>query len=362
MNLKKRARGIARAGRTIIRNAGLRVRYAGGFSREDRELFDVELNAWRPQGEAPTTYLRWIMTEWCNFNCAYCDQIHPRRATKPGGFTNHCFDNFPVERWMRQFEYHFSKQRLALVLTGGEPMLDAKNVNTFLEFLTAAPWVSSIRIDTNASWTPNKYKALDKSKITLNTSFHPTQIKEDKYFANLESILDAGFKIGFVTYVYNRDQRVEYTRIREKIEALGLLVNASPEFKERSTFDANELRDIRLETIENDYRLRMELDTPKGKRCVYPTFAYEMDQTGYLKVGCMYSFTGSFFDPELPFFGKRSAVCPHNVCGCLDKYSFLEGFSRNNTTDPFEIYCGKLRDLSKKRRGAQPAPMGADAT
>jgi hypothetical protein len=39
----------------------------------------------------------------------------------------------------------------------------------------------------------------------------------------------------------------------------------------------------------------------------------------------------------------------------LDKYSFLEGFGRNDTIDPFNIYCGKLRDLSVARRANESA-------
>jgi organic radical activating enzyme len=351
MSLRQQVRNVLRSGRTITRNLGYRVGYARGFSPQDRGTFEAELDAYRPKLGLSTTLLRWTMTEWCNFNCAYCYQVHARRAPVAGGFTNHCFDNFPVERWMKQFEHHFAKERLSLVITGGEPMLDARNMNIFLGFLAQAPWVASVRVDTNASWTPNKYRDLDTSKMALNCSFHSSQIREDTYFENLKAIQAAGFKIGFINYVYNREQRGEFERIREKIEALGLLINASPEFSERKTLEDWEVKQIRGEIIEDDYRFRLAIESPVGKRCIYPALSYEMRQTGHLKVGCMRDFSGFFFDAQLPFFGHRAAVCPHSVCSCLDKYSFLEGFSRNDSTDPFKIYCGKLRKLSDTRRG-----------
>lgn len=292
------------------------------------------------------------MTEWCNFACAYCSQNHDRRAALYGGLGNHSFDNFPVERWMAQFERHFGKGKLCLVLTGGEPMLDARNMNVFLDFLAKADWCTSVRIDTNASWVPAKFKGLDKGKIALNCSFHPAQIDEVKYFRNLEAIKDAGFTIGFVNYVYNREQKTEFERFRGIIEDMGLVVNASPEFQQRKTFSEEEIAEVRREIIEDDYRYRCAIDSPKGKACLYPTLSYEMIQTGYIKVGCVPSLQGHFFDPALPLFGNRSAVCSQDTCGCLDKYSFLEGFRRNDTTDPFRIYCGKLRAHAAHRRSA----------
>lgn len=355
MNIKRSVRGAARASRTIARNAATRLAHGGNFSDEDTKRFPVELPVWRPQNGPVTTLMRWTMTEWCNFNCPYCYQVHDRRAAVGGGLTNHCFDNFPVEKWMHQFEHHFSKKKLALILTGGEPMLDSKNMNVFLNFLGAAPWCTSIRIDTNASWVPSKFKDVDRRKITLNCSFHPTQIKEEIYFRNLAAIKDAGFAIGFVNYVYSRDQKAEFHRIRDRVESLGLLVNASPEFDERKTFTEEEVDEIKGDIIESDYLHRLSIVSPKGRTCLYPTLSYEMRQSGYLRVGCMPSMSGSFFDPALPFFGNRSATCPYTVCSCLDKYSFLEGFGRNDTTDPFNIYCGKLRDLSVARRANESA-------
>jgi sulfatase maturation enzyme AslB (radical SAM superfamily) len=205
--LKRTMRAGARVVRTVARNALTRQRFGDTYPAEDRALFGAVAETWRPQSGVPANSLRWTVTEWCNFHCAYCWQKHERRAPTPGGFTAHAFDNFPVERWMGAFEQHFGKRRLSLVITGGEPMLDHANMNVILAFLTAASWCESIRIDTNASWLPRKFDGLAKHKIALNCSYHPSQIDEDKYFRNLAAIQQAGFTIGMVNFVLSRSQR-----------------------------------------------------------------------------------------------------------------------------------------------------------
>jgi organic radical activating enzyme len=347
---KRKVRGSARELKTVGRNVVNHVCHGGSFSRSEKEMFGPVLETWRPEHGRPADIMRWIVSEWCNFNCAYCHQTHGRRASKGNGLTAHAFDNFPLEKWIDKFHAHFSHRRLTLVITGGEPMLDTANMTAFLNYLDAVPWCSSIRIDTNGSWIPQKFKTLKKDKISLNCSYHPTQIKEDKYFANLEAIKNAGFRIGMVNYVLVRTQWEEFKRFQAKVEALGLVMNVSPEFKERLTFTEREMESLEMEIIPKHLPFRIAATSPLGKPCLYPTISYEMDATGHVRPGCMPHMGGSFFDAQLPYYGNRTASCPFKVCSCLDKYSFLAEFDTNVTTDPFTTYTNQLRDLSAKRR------------
>jgi|GEM_PF-1187633 len=347
--LIQRVRGLVRAGRTVSRNLSTTLRYRQ-FSDDAQRLFGPVLAAYRPRQGIPCDVVRWTMTEWCNFACPYCDQTHDRRASKPGGFSAHAFDNYPLDQWIAAFERHFSKRRVALTLTGGEPMLDVRAMTGLLDHLAQASWCDSIRIDTNASWSASKYSALDKRKIRLNCSYHPSQIPEETYFANLQGLRDAGFQIGMINYVLSRSQRDAFRRFQARVEAMGLVMNVSPEFTERHSFTPEEIQNLEIDILEQDRPYRLALSSPKGKPCLYPALSYEMTAAGYIRVGCMPHLAGSFFDWALPHYGQRVATCPHAVCSCLDKYSFLAEFGRNTSCNPFMIYTAALHDLAQARR------------
>ncbi len=70
----------------------------------------------------------------------YCRQNHARRQPIDGHWT-HCFDNWPVDQWLRAFPRHFQTRRLSLVITGGEPLVDHAPMAELVNGLTAMPTV-----------------------------------------------------------------------------------------------------------------------------------------------------------------------------------------------------------------------------
>ncbi len=133
--------------------------------------------AWKPEGRPAAVLLRWFATHGCNFRCPYCHQNHARRQSIDGHWA-HCFDNWPVDRWLRAFQRNFQARRLSLVITGGEPLVDHAPMAELVHGLTAMPTVECIRIDTNASPAMEKFQAFDPRKITLMCIFHPSQTTE----------------------------------------------------------------------------------------------------------------------------------------------------------------------------------------
>ncbi len=133
--------------------------------------------AWKPEGRPAAVLLRWFATHWCNLRCPYCRQNHARRRPIDGHGA-HCFDNWPVDRWLRAFQRHFQARRLSLVITGGEPLVDRAPMAKLVNGLTAMPTVECIRIDTNASLAMEEFQAFDPRKITLMCIFHPSQTTE----------------------------------------------------------------------------------------------------------------------------------------------------------------------------------------
>lgn len=311
------------------------------------------LDVWQPKNQTETVLLRWFMTEWCNFNCSYCPQNHDRKASIGNGFTSHCFDNFPVEKWLEAFDRHFSDKQLSLVMTGGEPMLDFQNMHTFLKHMTARKQVVSIRIDTNASWKPEKYTDMDVSKITLMCTFHPGQVDEEVFYEKIKTLLSLNFKIGMINYVMDADNTPLYQSRFKRFAALGVYLHPNPLWGKQGEYAQADLDMMKNMLPEADYLYRNEIAKTIGKPCYFPSLSYEMNASGTVNAGCMHKKAVSFFANELVARPKGRVACPHQTCVCLDKYSFLEGVDRNNDLDPLNAYSKALWQIHHANKEGQ---------
>jgi len=290
------------------------------------------------------------MTKWCNYNCPYCPQEHDRRAPLDEVHTAHAFDNHPVDRWVAAFERHFSNRRGTLVITGGEPMLDRQSTPVLLEALTDLDSIECIRIDTNARWDPGPYRQVDRSKIILMCTFHPSQIEESDFMRQLERLLDEGFEIGQVNYVFTRENMETFERRWEAFRRLGVPLYPNPLWGPSGYYDTDELRLLRRYLPRDvDYRYRALKESPRGLHCLFPAIAYQMNPAGRIHVGCHPALSGSFFDAELPGLFEGPTPCPNPRCGCIDMYSFLEGSGRVLGVNPLADHRKELLELDPNR-------------
>lgn len=300
------------------------------------------MDVWRPKDAMPVVALRWMVTNWCNYRCPYCPQTHDRRAQKGDGMTAHAFDNFPLQQWLEAFDRHFARYRLSMVITGGEPMVDRKNVPRLLNFLSAKTTVECIRMDTNLSWSPDAFPTLDRSKIILMCTFHPSHMEEAAFMARIRDILDAGFKIGIVNYVMDKSNVPLFRARREKFAELGVVLHPNPLWGQGGKYKPADLELMEEALPELDFQYRTGLKDPHGQICRYPSISYEMDYREIIRPGCL-GVSSSFFDESLPVRPPEPIPCPHHSCVCLDKYSFLEESERNITTNPLAVYSDMLR-------------------
>jgi hypothetical protein len=257
--------------------------------------------------------------------------------------TAHAFDNFPVEKWQEAFKRHFARTRLSLVLTGGETLIDRKSIVLFLNFVSTMPTTECIRIDTNVCWKPSLYEELDRSKLILMCSYHPSQVEEDVFFSRIKDVLSSGFRIGIVNYVMSGENIEAFRRLKQRAAQLGVVFQPNPLWNSAGRYSHEDLELLRVELLPLDFQYRTQMESPMGKTCRFPMLAYEMDVVGNITVGCHNQLHGSFFDKFLPPLKKSRTPCPHHVCACLDKYSFLDGVHRNTSTDPLGTYSSLLR-------------------
>jgi hypothetical protein len=345
---------------TRLSQQAIRWRYAmprspyQRLSANDRAAFDPVLRVWKP-GDAPdVVILRWFMTEWCNYTCPYCSQTHARDAGKGHGLTAHAFDNFSVESWQQAFERHFGDTRLAVLMTGGEPFVDRKSMVPFLAFLAAMPAVQSIRIDTNAWWKPEPYRDLDKSKIVLMCTLHPSQTPPARFLQRIDALMGAGFHVGMVNYVMSAENLPHYLHYKEGLRQRRIPLHPNPLWDSTGTYSADDLHLLKSELEEADFLYRSGIASPKGEKCLYPALAYELDYLGRVQVGCHAAASGNFFAPRLPRLFMGPVPCPMSRCVCLDKYSFLSAMNRNTSLDPLRTYGELLRSRRRLTNAGPP--------
>jgi len=298
-------------------------------------------NVWKK-----TILLRWLLTEWCNYRCPYCPQKHNRYDRLHDNKTAHAFDNYPVDQWINRFEYHFRDSHLSIVLTGGEPMLDVKNMIKLLHYLTTKETVDCIRIDTNASWNPELYTGINNAKIILMCTYHPSQVFEDEFLKKIKKLIEYKYQIGFVNYVMTKDNIDTFTQISDKFYKLGIILHPNPLIGGSLPYTEQEKSLFKTVLPEIDYHYRTSIINPNGQWCYFPMLAYEMDPTGQIHVGCLPNNNSNFFEDTIPIRPANKIKCPSQTCTCLDKYSFLEGCDRNVSINPLGDYS---HELQKKR-------------
>ncbi len=221
-------------------------------------------------------------------------------------------------------------------------MLDRKNMPHFLERLTAMDMVTAIRIDTNASWKTKPYGAVDKGKIVLMCTFHPTQVNKSRFLENARSYLEEGFSIGMVNCVIAGDDFSQYYEMRAELAEIGIPLHPNPLWGSNGIHSREALRLFNSELPDVDCYFRTGVGSPRGKRCFHPVVAYHLNQSGGISVGCHPERHGSFFSPNLPRTYEESPRCPSKSCVCLDMYSFLNDVNRNTSTDPLREYSKLL--------------------
>ncbi len=287
---------------------------------------------------------RWQCTIGCNFACSYCWQ-NEERATAH----KHCFDAFRAEKWLEAFDRHFGggDRGVSLLLSGGEPTLDTKNMAFLLGELCRRSYIRNVRMDTNASWARKSFETVkEKGKIWLNCSFHPDYFTLERFVRRIGEYRAAGFNIGMVNFVVTKLNRGRFEELRAALNP-DIPVNPNPLVSGEREYDAPTAAVFKQRLPSIDYRHKYEKASPLGILCLFPAVAYCMDAYGTVIVGCHERDNNNFVtDPELPpLFGGYSA-CPKMICVGSDMYSFQKGCDRNLDLNPLFSYKKALLNQS----------------
>ena len=278
----------------------------------------------------PVMIVELSITSWCNYRCAYCvTSVQAKRSE-----ANHAFDHHPVGAWIEAFER--IPFELSLLCRGGEPFLDHESFAPFLAYVARSPKFRYVRVDTNGSWSPDRYEAVPlREKIQLNVSFHPTQITLDAFAKRIARIVDAGWNVAMINYVMEAQQADEYERVRDHFgRAHDIYVNPNPDAFDPAWTSSAEIRDAAQDQLRRLLPVidvaRKTGDPTARKPCFFPSISYFVAPDGAAERACGVVVPG---EPRRLDFIRDSArltplphavSCPQPACLCLDRYAFLD--------------------------------------
>jgi len=308
----------------------------------------------------PVTILEFAVTTWCNYRCDYC--VTPVHAHRPSSI--HAFDRHSVDSWSAAFArvpFEFS-----LLCRGGEPFLDHEGFAGFLAAVGALPQLRYTRVDTNGSWSPDRYDSVPVSirrKVQLNVSFHPTQIELEPFERRLRRILDRGWQVGMINYVMEARQAGDYEPVRDHFEReYGIYVNPNPDaFDPAFTGGLLGVREARrkLEVLLPHIDVMQKTGArTAGKPCFFPSIAYFIAPDGTAERACGVTVAGE--PRKLDFIGESSRLralatpvtCPLPTCLCLDRYAFLEELPGRGRS--INLLAEYVRDCRSHQQAGRP--------
>lgn len=257
--------------------------------------------------------VRWHMTEWCNYNCSYCPQDHGRRTGRLGHWT----DNKPVEDWLAALKFHFNQYKLSLLISGGEPMIDYKNLHVLVSSLLEEDYVDAIKIDTNLSVV--RPMPVDE-RLVFMASYHPEHTGVVQFLLKLDKAEDMGWNFLVINIVAKPGDFENIRRVKRTIELNGFHVSILPKDGCLNEYSAEEIADLRSWIPPADWHIRTG-GSPMGMTCLHPAVAYKMYGDGSIEVGCHSRREGNLFG-TLPVLFEHAIPCPRGQCFCTEKYTF----------------------------------------
>jgi hypothetical protein len=230
----------------------------------------------------------------------------------------------------------FASRRLNLNITGGEPFLDRVNIASLLQLLSEAPWVESVKVDTNISW-----KGIQpRPRVSLDVSYHPEHVSEDKFFEQLQDKLDAGWTVDVVRYVVLPDRIPMLRHLADRCLSHGVPMCAISAYGSLQYYTPEETAEFRKYIPEEDWFFRTGGD-PNGGLCSYPGLGFDMYPDGSMSTACHPHLKGSLFGPA-PESVPDPVPCPQHRCSCEDMYSHLLELPRYSV-HPVDEFAARTR-------------------
>lgn len=128
----------------------------------------------------------WVATWKCSLQCPYCiNYLSGITRQQSGGLAAPIDCDAWTDMWCRY-------DPESIIITGGEPLL----IPNLVSFLNRMP-NQMFELNTNLTCNIDRLFACVKRSVPLNitATYHPTQQPQEEFFANMDKLVMAGFKV-----------------------------------------------------------------------------------------------------------------------------------------------------------------------
>lgn len=281
----------------------------------------------------------WMTGMYCENKCPYCDPKGNRMNMIESTWTK----KFNYEKWLESFNK--IGDDFYLLVTGGEPF---SNLNLGFIINDIAKMKNCLGIRVDSSLPLCGLNTCESGKILLNASYHVWRQDFNDFVINFNRFTkDFGYKVGMINIVLSKcnihsmeKQKINFDYIKNVFKGI-CKVNPQIDFNEVLNGDINKkalmILDGRLDKKFEYFKLG---GSPKGLKCKYGMYHYNLESNGDISVGCMYKNKRNFInDKKIPELMKEENICQNSRCLCLHAFQFTENF--NFIGDTFKNYINE---------------------
>ncbi len=313
-----------------------------------------------PEHVRNTMRMRWMISYWCNYSCDFCGVPVYFTRSQRFGKQAHAFDYYSVQEWLRAFG-RIREERVALAITGGETMLDYRNMVPLLNGLIGQERFD-LRIYTNASWDVARYAELKRERMGFVISYHPQQTDFSSFRTRVHRLRDGGFSIISIHTVLapenmDRTEEALHTLEDDGFTIEGLAMHATGKYTDLEYRSPRELELIREFVAPNFAYFKLKKPVTRGQACWHPSLGYDLNYDGQVRIACTPDRV-NFLEAGLPERTMYAAECPHEQCeSCVEMIRSLvkpPGYSRGLKTFYGKDYSEEMQALRRARVAGVP--------
>ena len=243
----------------------------------------------------------------CNYDCAYCPFAKRRETAEELER-----DRVALDRFITWIERRPAEDRIRVLFTPWGEALVRRWYREGLARLTALRQVERAVVQTNLSCGLDWVERCDLNKLALWTTFHPTQIRREKFLQRCRELTHRGvhFSVGVVGL---REHFADIAALKEELPAgVYLWVNAYKDVRDYHRPEEAEW----LAGIDPLFPINNTRHPSLGRNCRTGHEVISVDGEGTIR-RCHFvkEPLGNLYEAGIEEI-LRPRVCPNATCGC----------------------------------------------
>jgi MoaA/NifB/PqqE/SkfB family radical SAM enzyme len=250
----------------------------------------------------------------CNYGCEYCPFAKHRETDE-----EHEADGRALERFLQWVEGR-RQDRISVFFTPWGEALIRRRYQRAMVRLTRLPHVEKAAIQTNLSCRLDWVEACDKSKLGIWATFHPTEVRRERFLAQCRELDVRGVRFS-AGVVGMKEHAAEIEALRSELPPhIYLWINAYKRLPDYYT----EAEARWLETIDPLFPINNQRHPSLGRACRCGHSVISVDGEGTVR-RCHFirEPIGNLYEPDFEA-ALQDQPCPNATCGCHIGYVHMD--------------------------------------